>query len=453
MGVRFRKSIKMGPVRVNLSKSGIGYSVGTKGARITKTAKGKTRTTISAPGTGLSYTKTISNKKKKASAKQAQKKAVTLKTPNKPSSASFEKSWLMAVIMAVFGFGLTWFVSFIALFVIDAIVAFFNWDAATGKFAVAALVLLPVLLGIVSAVFAFRGSKPDKEKDHHEIKTKTEITAELSSTPTPATDLPGLIASETSDRKEKTAIQIDPAIKHFETELLAIPQVDISLSEPVARHLLKDLPPYSFSNITRKTRLDSIFPLVFLDVETTGLAPSKCEILEVSAIKFDFGMIPVSAFTTLCKPKKPIPEEVTAINHITDEMVADAPTFSQIAPALTEFIKGCNIAGHNLDFDLRFIFAGGAELPADTRFYDTLDLAHLTIPESYIRDYKLDTICRRYGIKRRDTHRSLSDCYATSKIFSHLVYDKTSRQLVADTDSEAGSGADQAEKVSNSDTK
>lgn len=56
MGFRLRKSINLGHgVRVNLSKSGIGYSVGVPGLRITKTAKGHVRTTASVPGTGISY--------------------------------------------------------------------------------------------------------------------------------------------------------------------------------------------------------------------------------------------------------------------------------------------------------------------------------------------------------------------------------------------------------------
>ena len=57
MGFRFRKSIKVGCARVNFSKSGVGYSVGTKGARITRTANGRTRITASVPGTGISYVK------------------------------------------------------------------------------------------------------------------------------------------------------------------------------------------------------------------------------------------------------------------------------------------------------------------------------------------------------------------------------------------------------------
>ena len=55
MGMRFKKSIKAGPVRVNLSKSGVGYSVGWKGFRVTKKANGGVRTTTSIPGTGVSY--------------------------------------------------------------------------------------------------------------------------------------------------------------------------------------------------------------------------------------------------------------------------------------------------------------------------------------------------------------------------------------------------------------
>ena len=63
MGLRFRKSINLGGVRLNLSKSGVGYSVGVKGARITKTANGRTRTTLSVPSTGISYVKESSKSK------------------------------------------------------------------------------------------------------------------------------------------------------------------------------------------------------------------------------------------------------------------------------------------------------------------------------------------------------------------------------------------------------
>ena len=69
MGFRFRKSIKAGPFRVNLSKSGIGYSVGGKGFRVTKKAGGGIRTTTSIPGTGISYSKDYGKSKKQTAVK------------------------------------------------------------------------------------------------------------------------------------------------------------------------------------------------------------------------------------------------------------------------------------------------------------------------------------------------------------------------------------------------
>lgn len=67
MGFRFRKSFNLGKgLKINLSKHGIGYSVGIKGVRVTKTAKGTTRKTLTLPGTGLSYvTESKSDKDKK----------------------------------------------------------------------------------------------------------------------------------------------------------------------------------------------------------------------------------------------------------------------------------------------------------------------------------------------------------------------------------------------------
>lgn len=65
MGLNFRKSINLGGgVKLNLSKSGVGISAGVPGARVSKQANGNVRTTFSIPGTGISYTKTKSKKKK-----------------------------------------------------------------------------------------------------------------------------------------------------------------------------------------------------------------------------------------------------------------------------------------------------------------------------------------------------------------------------------------------------
>ena len=181
MGFRLRKSIKAGPFRMTVSKSGIGYSVGTKDARITKPAKGKTRATISAPGTGLSYSKTLSSKKKKTPAKRTKPKASsTIAESHKKkescvnqNSASIEKSWGLAVGMSLVGFFFVTIATFILLFVIDVIVGLFHFDVATGTFAIFILIFVPVFLGVTSAVIAFRYYKPE-----HETTTEPENAAE-----------------------------------------------------------------------------------------------------------------------------------------------------------------------------------------------------------------------------------------------------------------------------------
>lgn len=71
MGFSYRKSVKMGPFRMTASKSGISYSVGVKGARVTRRASGRVRTTLSAPGTGLRYTTSGTGKRKPASQETA----------------------------------------------------------------------------------------------------------------------------------------------------------------------------------------------------------------------------------------------------------------------------------------------------------------------------------------------------------------------------------------------
>lgn len=393
MGFRFRKSIKLGPARINLSKSGIGYSVGTKGFRVTKKARGGTRMTASIPGTGISYSTSSGGKKtsRKASASSRSYAKASSGSQNKGCLNAF--LWLIGISCAI------------------GLIRDYWW----------ALLIIGLIVGAIFLIrYLTRKKRSLEQPAEPETDPAVPSEPEVKSEPSP----------EEVFQSRKAA-----AIARFAAELEAIPVNPLPVYAPVPRQLLKDLPPYNFSNVTRKTRLDSIFPLVVLDVETTGLKPSGDEIIEIAAIKFDTGMVPVDAFTTLCKPKKPIPAEASTVNHITDDMVQDAPRFAEIAPAVTDFLKGCHLAGHNLDFDLRFIHASGVKLPEGTRFYDTLDLAHLTVPSGYVWDYKLDTLCHHYLIWREEGHRSLSDCYATALLFANLVKDKTDRQLFSDPDS------------------
>lgn len=70
MGLRFRKSVNIGPLRLNFSKSGVGMSVGVKGFRVGRSAKGRTTATVSLPGTGISYVQDLDPDKLKDAAEE-----------------------------------------------------------------------------------------------------------------------------------------------------------------------------------------------------------------------------------------------------------------------------------------------------------------------------------------------------------------------------------------------
>lgn len=93
-------------------------------------------------------------------------------------------------------------------------------------------------------------------------------------------------------------------------------------------------------------------PVVFLDLETTGINVSSDRIVEISLLK-----ISISGkeqwMTARVNPEMPIPPKVTAIHGISDSDVADAPTFREIAKNVAAFIEGCDLAGYNaVKFDI-----------------------------------------------------------------------------------------------------
>ena len=87
-------------------------------------------------------------------------------------------------------------------------------------------------------------------------------------------------------------------------------------------------------------------PLCVFDLETTGLLITKDRIVQIAVIKlFEDGH--TETFNELVNPGQNIPEEIAAIHGITNEMVADAPSFQNLAPRLLEFIGNSDLAGYN----------------------------------------------------------------------------------------------------------
>ncbi|MBP5229359.1 MAG: 3'-5' exonuclease [Bacteroidales bacterium] len=99
-------------------------------------------------------------------------------------------------------------------------------------------------------------------------------------------------------------------------------------------------------------------PLVFFDIESTGLDIATDRIVEISVVKLYpvDGNHPAGTYdvkTRRINPEMHIPEEASAIHHITDEDVKDCPTFKQYAKSLANYLEGCDIAGYNsINFDI-----------------------------------------------------------------------------------------------------
>ena len=93
---------------------------------------------------------------------------------------------------------------------------------------------------------------------------------------------------------------------------------------------------------------------VVFDIETTGLSAVNDMITEIGAIKVENGKI-IDTFSQLINPERPIPEKITNLTGITDDMVKDKPTIGEIINDFKEFIKDHVLVAHNASFDVGFI--------------------------------------------------------------------------------------------------
>lgn len=134
-------------------------------------------------------------------------------------------------------------------------------------------------------------------------------------------------------------------------------------------------------------------PIVFLDLETTGVDPSKDRIVEISLVKvMPDGSREVK--TRRLNPEMHIPEEASAIHHIYDEDVADCPPFRAVAKSLWTYIEGCDFGGYNSNkFDIpvlveEFLRAGLDVDLRKSRFIDVQNIFHKMEQRTLVAAYK-----------------------------------------------------------------
>lgn len=157
-------------------------------------------------------------------------------------------------------------------------------------------------------------------------------------------------------------------------------------------------------------------PLVFFDLETTGINIVKDRIVELSYVKV-FPNGNEESKTMKINPEMPIPKESTAIHGITDEDVKDCPTFKEIAKSLAAQIEGCDLAGYNSNrFDIPLLaeefLRAGVEIDLNRRkFVDVQTIFYKMEPRTLSAAYKF--YCNK---SLENAHTAHADTMATYEV-------------------------------------
>ncbi|MGQ0543684.1 MAG: 3'-5' exonuclease [Blastocatellia bacterium] len=169
---------------------------------------------------------------------------------------------------------------------------------------------------------------------------------------------------------------------------------------------------------------------VVFDLETTGAKAPPCRITEIGAYRVNDGRV-CEEFHTLVNPETPIPPFITALTGISDEMVADAPRFREVADDFLAFIGDSVLVAHNARFDLGFLNHEIGRVYEDYTLGNpslcTVQLSRKLLPQ--IENHKLNTVANYFSIDLINHHRASDDARATANIFVNLLKDLKSRGI------------------------
>ena len=162
-------------------------------------------------------------------------------------------------------------------------------------------------------------------------------------------------------------------------------------------------------------------PYVVFDLETTGSSAKQGAITEIGALKVVRGQV-VDEFATLVNPRRKIDPFVVRLTGITDRMVASAPEVAHAMPLFEEFVEGCVLVGHNVQFDCSFVAAAreaNSLAPLPNPVLDTLRLSRSLVPG--LKRYRLSSLVSHFGVRAAPNHRALADAAATAEVFLKLL--------------------------------
>jgi DNA polymerase-3 subunit epsilon len=185
-----------------------------------------------------------------------------------------------------------------------------------------------------------------------------------------------------------------------------------------------------------------------VDIETTGGSADKDKITEIAILIHDGKKI-TDKFVTLINPEREIPQYITELTGITNEMVAGAPKFYEVARRIVEITEGRTFVAHNAGFDYNFIRNEFRNLGYRYQREQlcTVRLSRKLVPG--LESYSLGSLCDELGIEIRDRHRAAGDAYATARLLDILIdlndtsgLDLLSNRLLSNNDLHPGLSID-----------
>lgn len=165
------------------------------------------------------------------------------------------------------------------------------------------------------------------------------------------------------------------------------------------------------------TGFDGTF--ICFDIETTGLSAARDKITEIGAVKVENGVI-TDTFSTFANPEMPIPQKITQLTGITNDMVKDAPSQSEAVSAFLEFAGDNVLVAHNAPFDTSFIAKACEDMGREYNYtsIDTVAISRAILTD--IKNCKLDTVAKFLRLGDFNHHRATDDAEMLARIFINL---------------------------------
>ncbi|GAA3935627.1 exonuclease domain-containing protein [Litoribacillus peritrichatus] len=163
--------------------------------------------------------------------------------------------------------------------------------------------------------------------------------------------------------------------------------------------------------------IDPSQPYVVVDIETTGGKKGVHRITEIGAVKVVAGEV-IDRWQSLINPQRHVPSFITQLTGITNEMVAEAPLFSEVAETFFQFMEGCIFVAHNVNFDYGFIKDEFERVGQRFNMPKLCSCKEMRRHFPGYESYGLANLCREFDINLNSHHRALCDAEAAAELLN-----------------------------------